>query len=181
MMGHDLWQVEAQNAWVSRAPFATLVGTLKDSGVRPPLYYALLKMWGLLTWHENWLRLLSLVLSTAAVFAVFRSASALFCQGTGLVAAALCAGSPLLAASVGTLVAPYALDVLLYALILLAFLRLLSVHGWRAWITHGLLLAAGAYANPALLTLIVAEGLFPSFPPLVSCERRPGATSVRPR
>jgi hypothetical protein len=84
----------------------------------------------------------------------------LFRHRMGLVAAALCGASPLLATSAGSSAAPFALDLFLGSLVLLTFLRLMVSPGWTDWIFHGIVLAAGAYANMFLLLLIPAEAMF---------------------
>lgn len=157
---HDLWQVEAMNAWLGQLPPASLLEALKEEGTRPPLYFLLLKVWSLPSVHEAWLRLLSLVLSTGGVYLAYAVARRLFCWRTGIVSAGLCATSPLLATSAGAVTAPYALDFFLAGLILLSFIRLVKSGSGRDLIFHGLALAAGAYGNAFLLAMIPMEALF---------------------
>ena len=160
LRGGGLWYVEARYAWLSGASFRELVSALRDQGVRPPLYCWLLHGWGLVSADPAWLRLLSLLLSTAAVYLLYRGAAALFGERTGLAAGLLAATSPLLVLSTGVTVAPFALDVFFAALSVTTFQRLLTLRGRWVWVAHGLVLAAGAYGNIFLLALIPAEFVY---------------------
>ncbi|MFH2001562.1 MAG: glycosyltransferase family 39 protein [Planctomycetota bacterium] len=161
MMGsHDFWQVEAEHLLLSRPSMAGLMDAVQDQGTRPPLYYLLLKAWSYLFRSEVGLRMLSLLFMVGAVWITFRLASLLFCWRTGFVAAALCAVSPLWAASAGVMVAPYGLDLFLCTLILHTFCQLLVSPAWKRAAFHGLALSAGVYVNPLLLLLVLSEGFF---------------------
>lgn len=157
---HDFWQAEASHALLSQSSLSEMMNDLQEHGERPPLYYLLVKIGSMGSPTALSMRILSLLFTLGAVWMVFRLASLLFCWRTGFVSAALCATSPLWAASIGVTAAPPALDLLLCAALLYTFCRLLIDPSRKRVVIHGLILTAGLYTQPFFLAIAMMEGLF---------------------
>jgi 4-amino-4-deoxy-L-arabinose transferase-like glycosyltransferase len=70
LRARSLWFDEAGEYWVSTAPFAHLVESVRTGTGDPPLYEFLLHAWMQIGTGEAWLRLLSVIVSVSGVAAV---------------------------------------------------------------------------------------------------------------
>jgi mannosyltransferase len=154
------WLDEAISLGIARNDVATILTNMVQSS-HPPLYYLSLKGWLALGLggNETTVRLLSALLSTAAIPAVYALARVLFDTRTALVSAGLMAISPfqVLYAQEARM---YGLLSLLMTLTLLAF-----VHAWRTnRLRNWLLFAAGAtscaYTHYFSFLVLAGVGLF---------------------
>ena len=149
----SLWLDEAFSVQLAHSPLPTiLTETAKD--VHPPLYYMALRYWVRLAGSsEAGARMLSVVLSLAAIVAVYRLGSLLFGKPTGLLAAFFAAVSPF-QIEFAQEARMYALLALLSVLSLFFLVRLLS-EGTRvgSWVfgsyvlSTALMLYTQAYAT----------------------------------
>jgi mannosyltransferase len=154
------WLDEAISLGIARNDLATILTNVAQSS-HPPLYYLSLKGWLALGLggDETTVRLLSALLSTAAIPAVYALARALFDARTALVSAGLMAISPfqVLYAQEARM---YGLLSLLMTLTLLAF-----VHAWRTnrlrnWLLFAVGATSCAYTHYFSFLVLAGVGLF---------------------
>lgn len=90
----NVWLDEAISLWVARLPWDRLLPTLASFDEHPPLYFALLHVWLAGGDGEFWVRLLSVLCSTAAVAFAGLLGHRLVGRGGGFLAALFMALSP---------------------------------------------------------------------------------------
>jgi 4-amino-4-deoxy-L-arabinose transferase-like glycosyltransferase len=151
---NSLWFDEAFSWLVARQPaWAILVQRLEP--ILPPLYHFLLHFWIRLGESEFVLRLFSAICEWLVVPVVYILGRELFTKATGLAAALLIAALPF-HVYFAQEARPYALIVLLSALMLWGFVRTWRGAGYRAWLVVGILAALNIYAHYfAIFTLAV--------------------------
>jgi 4-amino-4-deoxy-L-arabinose transferase-like glycosyltransferase len=164
-------QLDRQSFWIDEA-FSALMAdpryarpALWQYDVHPPLYYALLSLWGLWSRSDWWLRLLSVVLGVATIPVVYGLGARLLGRAAALWAAALL--------SVLQIHVAYSQEARMYALMVLLFAGALwsLVVGARdgrpaGWVGYAVCAVLLLYAQ-ALGTLYVAilAALFPVVAP----------------
>lgn len=90
---HDLWFDESISILISRLPLPKLLSSASFDN-NPPLYYLLLHYWGVLSQNTIWLRILSLIFSTATIPITYLLAKSFSNQRTANLTAALAAFMP---------------------------------------------------------------------------------------
>ena len=90
----SLWQDEAWTWGLAQGNPKDLIFRLARFDAHPPLYYFLVQCWGQLSMSDAWIRMLSAVLGTASIPALYRLASGLGGPRAGLIAASLLTLSP---------------------------------------------------------------------------------------
>ncbi len=170
------WLDEAISLGIARAELATILTNVAQSS-HPPLYYLLLKGWLALGLGggETTVRLLSALLSTAAILAVYALARGLFDKHTALVSTALMALSPfqVLYAQEARM---YSLLALLTTLTLLTFIRAWRVNRPVAWLLFAGAAAGCVYTHYFSFLVLGGVGLFALLESLASrtWKRWPG-------
>jgi 4-amino-4-deoxy-L-arabinose transferase-like glycosyltransferase len=150
---------EAYGLWVATRPLAdVLPATARD--VHPPLYYLLLHGWLAFGPHSDaWARLLSALLGTALVPALYALGRRLWGTYAGLAAALLIALSPLAVAQARE-ARMYLLAVLLLALAAYALLRATEERRLRWWAAYIALSALALYTHYYASFVLVAFTLY---------------------
>lgn len=90
---HDLWFDEAISTLISRLPISQLLKAA-SFGNTPPLYYLLLHLWGTISQNQIWLRIPSLIFSSATIPITYLLTKSLSNQRTALLTALLTAIMP---------------------------------------------------------------------------------------
>ena len=144
------WSDEAATVHLLKGSFGHMLSALPDSERTPPLYYAAAWVWSrLFGTGEVGLRSLSAIFGVVTVLVAYLIARRVAGQGAGLIAALLCAVSPLLV-WYSQEARAYALAVLLCALSLWFFVRALTdpqPRVLRAWgVSSGLAICAHYFA-----------------------------------
>lgn len=170
------WLDEAISLGIARADLATILTNVAQSS-HPPLYYLLLKGWLTLGLggNETTARLLSALLSTAAILAVYALARGLFDECTALVSAALMAVSPfqVLYAQEARM---YGLLTLLTTLTVLTFVRAWQVNRPGDWFLFAGAATSCVYTHYFSFLVLGGVGLFALLDSLASrtWKRWPG-------
>jgi hypothetical protein len=168
----DAWLNPDEGVGFSLAAWPTWSAFWRElaENAHPPLYYALVRLWGRLALGPIVLRLPSLLFGCLAIHALFLLGRRLGGLRVGLVAAALAAASPGLVVH-ARLIRPYTLLVALLAYALVAWLRYLETRRGRdlalgaallllATLTHySALILAGGLA--LVLAGLLARGALP--------------------
>lgn len=141
----SLWADEAFSWLVARQP-AWAILTQRLVPIMPPLYHFLLHCWVHLGESEVALRLFSALCGFLAIPVIYVLGKNLFSPAAGLAAASLTAVLPF-HIYFSQEARPYALVILLSALMLWAFVRAWRGVGYGAWAAFGLLVAINFYAH----------------------------------
>jgi 4-amino-4-deoxy-L-arabinose transferase-like glycosyltransferase len=142
---NSLWFDEAFSWLVARQPsLPVLIPRL--GSVVSPLYHFLLHFWVYLGESELALRSFSAMCGLLAVLVVYGLGQELFAQTTGLAAALLMAVLPF-HIYYSQEARPYALIILLSALMLLSFVRAWKGASYRTWLVLGVVAALNIYAH----------------------------------
>jgi mannosyltransferase len=156
---------EGFSAHLGRTTIADFVGTVWGSEFNMVLYYSLLRLWMHIGHSEFVIRLLSVLLATATVPAVYFLAKRLFSDAwTALIASLLLAVHPfhlILSQSARS----YSLVILLVTLASLFFVRGLQDPSWGNWMAYPLFAAAAVYAHFFALLVIAAHAVALLFAP----------------
>lgn len=165
------WLDEAISLGIARSDLATILTNVVQSS-HPPLYYLLLKGWLAvgLGGDETTVRLLSALLSTAAIPAVYVLINTLTDQRTSLIGAAFLAVMPfqVLYAQEARM---YGLLVLLTTLTLWAFVRAWQQNRWYNWLLFAITMAACLYTHYFSFLVLGGLGLFALLESLSSRKR----------
>ncbi len=144
--------------FVARASSADFLHSL-SSELNMASYYILLRCWMQLGHGEFWVRLLSMLLATATIPAIYFVGARLFGRDAGLVAALLLGVHPY-DVELSRAVRAYALAILLVTVSNLCALRLLEKISTRNQIAYVLVSAAAIYSHFLVAAVIGAELLF---------------------
>ncbi len=141
---NSLWFDEVFSWLVARHP----IGAILTQGLEffPPLYSSLLHFWIKVSEREIGLRSLSALCGLLVVPIMYALGRALFTSATGLAAALLAAVLPF-QIYYSQEARPYALVILLSALMFWVFVRAWKGAGYRLWIVLGVLVALNFYAH----------------------------------
>ncbi len=137
---------EGFSALMGRIPLANFMAYIRGAEFNMVLYYGLLRFWMRLGHSEYMIRMLSVLLATVTVPAVYLLGKRLFDRGTALLAALLLAVQPF-HIMLGQRARGYPLAVLLICLASLFFLRGLQEGGWGNWLAYAVLAAAATYCH----------------------------------
>lgn len=140
----SFWYDEAYSASVARGTPGQIISN-RFSDVHPPLYYLTLHFWQNVDAGDFTVRLLSAMLGTAGIAAVYALGRTLFDEYVGLAAAAITCLAPY-TVFYGQEARMYSLLLLLSALLLLSYNRMLQTRS-RRWLL--------AYAACAALSMYV--------------------------
>ena len=160
----SLWLDEAITAGQVRSmthllPTSVELSILLDD-VHPPLYTLLLHLWSLLAGTgEVGLRSLSATWCGVAVIAMYATATAQFSRRSGLLVAALTAGSPLVI-WYGAEARMYAQVFALSAVAGAVLLRVILRHHAKWFVLYGLVACGAAFTHYFAVTLIVVHVVF---------------------
>jgi uncharacterized membrane protein len=159
--GLRLYHLDAQSFWYDEAYSASVAqGTPlqiisnRFSDVHPPLYYLTLHFWQYVDTGDFAVRLMSAMLGTAGIAAVYALGRTLFGQKVGLAAAAVTCLAPY-TVFYGQEARMYSLVLLLSALLLLTYHRMLQTRSRRWWLAYAACGALSMYVQyvSALLLL----------------------------
>jgi mannosyltransferase len=142
---NSLWFDEAFSWIVARQP-ASAILTQQLTPIMPPLYHLLLSFWMPLGETEVVLRSFSAICGVTTIPVMYFLGLELFNSAVGLAAALLTAVLPF-HVYFAQQARPYALVILLSALMLWAFVRSWKGAGYGTWISFGLLSGFGLYAH----------------------------------
>ena len=159
LTGESLWYDEAFSVWIGEMSIASLK-TLWQWKVQFPSYYLLIYYW--MRWFgqgEFSVRLLGALAGAWAVVPVYLLGKSLFSQRVGRLAALLLIVNPL-HVWYSQEVRMHSWAVLLAALSLYAFWRLLDRGHWVWWVLHVLLTALTFHMHYYVGFLILAENLY---------------------
>jgi hypothetical protein len=156
----SIWLDEAFSIALGRHGLGELLALVEQTDTHPPLYYAALKLWMALGESEAHVRLLSALLSTAAIPLMHLVAQTLYEDANaGLLGAGILALSPFQVW--------FAQEARMYAMLtffVLAssyfFLRALRQGTRRAWVGYVLTTAAALYTDNGALWYVASTGLF---------------------
>ena len=141
----SLWFDEAFS-WLVAQQLAWKILTQRLEPFLPPLYHVLLHFWVRAGESEAMLRSFSALCSVLTVPVMYALGRELFSPATGLAAAALTAILPF-QIYFAQEARPYALVILLSALVLWAFVRACKGDGYKAWGVFGALAGLSLYAH----------------------------------
>lgn len=143
---HDYWDDEIITAQAARPPLVTIYQTLSEYSIHPPLYYMLVHFWRVLGDDIVTLRLLSVVIGTLCVPALYWLGSKLMSKPVGVLAAMIVALAPshIVHSQQARM---YPLITLLIILAMLLFVSAWQRGGWYRWGWCGVLVAAGFYTH----------------------------------
>jgi len=140
--GLRLYRLDAQSFWYDEAYSASVAnGTPVQiffnhfSDVHPPLYYLVLHLWQMIDDSDFTLRLLSAMLGTAGIAALYALGKATFDQKVGLAAAAITCLAPY-TVFYGQEARMYSLLLLLSSMLLLSYDRMLRTGSTRWWLAY---------------------------------------------
>jgi uncharacterized membrane protein len=154
---NSLWFDESFSWIVARQP-ALAILTQQLTPIMPPLYHSLLGFWMQLGEAEAVLRSFSAICGVITIPVMYFLGRELFTPAVGLAAALLTAVLPF-HVYFAQEARPYALIILLSALILLAFVRSWKGAGYGGWISFGLLTGFSLYAHYfVIFSLAVLHG-----------------------
>ncbi len=166
--GLRLYRLDVQSFWYDEAYSASVAqGTAGEiisnhfSDVHPPLYYLVLHFWQHVDTSDFTVRLLSVLLGTVAVAALHALGKTLFDQNVGLAAAAITCLAPY-TVFYGQEARMYSLVLLLSALLLLTYSRMMQSGSKRWWLAYAACGALSMYVQyiSALLLLGLHVHLF---------------------
>lgn len=121
------------------------------------LYYVILHFWSAVSSDETWLRLLSAICAVAAIPVIYLLGNRLIGRPAGVMAATVVALSPFVVAQ-GQQARPYALVILLSAVLTLIFYSAMKGGGLRIWLLYAAAATAGIYVHTTVAYLIAAQG-----------------------
>lgn len=156
---HDYWDDEVISTFAARPPLLTILGSVGDYSVHPPLYYMLLHLWmGLAGEQIVALRTLSALVGAACVPLIYLLGRRVAGAPVGLLAAALLAISPfqILHAQQARM---YPLLTLVVLAAALAWLSAWRHGGWR-WGVVAACVAAGLYTHIYFVFSLLALNLW---------------------
>ena len=130
----SFWYDEAYSASVATGTPAQIISN-RFSDVHPPLYYLALHFWQNVDAGDFTVRLLSAMLGTAGIAAVYALGRTLFDEYVGLAAAAITCLAPY-TVFYGQEARMYSLLLLLSALLLLSYNRMLHTRSRRWWLAY---------------------------------------------
>jgi 4-amino-4-deoxy-L-arabinose transferase-like glycosyltransferase len=140
--GLRLYRLDAQSFWYDEAYSASVAsGTPAQiifnyfNDVHPPLYYLVLHLWQMIDDSDFTLRLLSAMLGTAGIAALYALGKATFDQKVGLAAAAITCLAPY-TVFYGQEARMYSLLLLLSSMLLLSYNRMLDTGSTRWWLAY---------------------------------------------
>ncbi len=149
-LNQSFWLDETAQAVLSRAPIFS-VDYAKD--FQPPLYYVLSHMWMMLGIREEWfLRLPSVIFAVLTIYLTYILGQKLFNKNTGLIAAAMLAGSPFHLY--------FSQEFRMYSLLTLLCLCLWITFLGKKWKTFSLLIALSVFTHYFAFINIIALGTY---------------------
>ena len=159
--GLRLFRLDAQSFWYDEAYSASVANSTPVqilfnhfSDVHPPGYYLILHLWQLIDASDFTLRLLSAMLGTAGIAALYALGKVLFDQKVGLAAAAITCLAPY-TVYYSQEARMYSLLLLLSSMLLLSYDRMLHTGSSRWWMAYTTCAALSLYVQyvSALLLL----------------------------
>ncbi len=149
----SFWYDEAYSASVARGTPAQIISN-RFSDVHPPLYYLALHFWQYVDTGDFTVRLLSAMLGTAGIAAIYALGRTVFDQNLGLAAAAVTCLAPY-TVFYGQEARMYSLVLLLSVLLLLTYNRMMQTRSRRWWLAYAACAALSMYVQyiSALLLL----------------------------
>jgi mannosyltransferase len=159
--GLRLYRLDAQSFWYDEAYSASVAGGApaqimfnRFHDVHPPLYHLVLHLWQMIDHSDFTLRLLSAMLGTAGIAALYALGKATFDQKVGLTAAAITCLAPY-TVFYGQEARMYSLLLLLSSMLLLSYKRMLDTGSTRWWLAYTACVALSLYVQyiSALLLL----------------------------
>ncbi len=152
----SVWLDEAFSIYVARQPFDRMMEIIVNHDTPPPLYYTMLHLWLGLGFSTFNARLLSTLLGTSAVLAVYFLGTELRGRRLGAVAGLLMALSPFQVYH-GQETRMYSLLALNCALSALFLLKALKTGKWRFWVAYVLATSLATYTQVASVFFIAGE------------------------
>lgn len=143
---HDYWDDEIVTTLLARPALTTIYQTLSAYDIHPPLYYMLVHLWRVFGDDIVTLRLLSVVIGTLCVPALYWLGCMLINRPVGVLAALFLAVNPshIVHSQQARM---YPLVTLLIILATLLFVSAWQRGGWYRWLWCGILVAAGFYTH----------------------------------
>jgi mannosyltransferase len=160
--GLRLYRLDTQSFWYDEAYSAGVAGATpgqvisnRFSDVHPPLYYLALHYWQDIDAGDFTVRLLSAMLGTAGIAAMYALGKTLFEENVGLAASALTCLAPY-TVFYGQEARMYSLVLLLSALLLLSYNRMLHTRSRRWWLAYAACSVLSMYVQYVSALLLLA-------------------------